>query len=459
MRMNVNIRMEEMIVKRIVAVLLSLILAMSLVGTAFAEDTPKYIDDNAATMTGSVRMLTAYAGSVGTDALIADFNKYYPNIEVTYEVYTNNSDGNLTANAAIQAGKVDVIASYDASQASFRWENGLLLDIKDRLAADGLDLVKEWGTDAYTYEGRCYYFPCAATTIFVAINMTAWQEAGLGELPSSWTWDEYLEACRRMTKRDENGNVVVYGGTDFNQRQYWINYMRQTKGVDAYYTADGQADFTSGLAATILQRELDAEAEGIWYPKINLITNSTKSRDLLLTGAAASCIESIITRFITNLEKYPHDFILGYAPIPVNNEGEYNYTLAPLPTEGYSVTANAQDPDAAYAFAKFASTYGSKYMYSAGHASTWTGINPDEIVNLVFGSAENAAKYVDVDSYIAYNIAAGHQSYVDKNITAYNAIATLVDEYTDYILSGEMTVEQGLAELNEAANDAISSAQ
>lgn len=101
--------------KRIVAVLLSLILAMSLVGTAFAEDAPKYIDDNAATMTGSVRMLTAYAGSVGTDALIADFNKYYPNIEVTYEVYTNNSDGNLTANAAIQAGKVDVIASYDAS--------------------------------------------------------------------------------------------------------------------------------------------------------------------------------------------------------------------------------------------------------------------------------------------------------------------------------------------------------
>ena len=80
-------------------------------------------------------------------------------------------------------------------------------------------------------------------------------------------------------------------------------------------------------------------------------------------------------------------------------------------------------------------------------------------MDLVFGSAENAAKYVDVDSYIAYNIAAGHQSYVDKNITAYNAIATLVDEYTDYILSREMTVEQGLAELNEAANDAISSAQ
>ncbi len=443
--------------KKMLALLLCVAMLLS-VTAAFAEDVPKYINDNASTLTGNVRLLTAYGGSIGTDALIADFNQYYPNVTVTYEVYTNNSDGNLTANAAIQAGKVDVIASYDASAASFRWENGMLLDITDLLAADGLDLVKEWGTDAYTYEGRCYYFPCAATTIFIAINMTAWEEAGLGELPKSWTWDEYLEACRKMTKRDENGNVVVYGGTDFNQRQYWVNYMRQTKGVDAYYTADGKADFTSGLAAKILQRELDAEAEGIWYPKINLITNSTKSRDLLWTGEAASCVESILTRFVTDLEKYPHDFILGYAPIPVNEEGEYNYTLAPLPTEGYSVTANAQDPDAAYAFAKFASTYGSKYMYSAGHASTWTGCNPDEVVDLVFGSAENAAKYVDVDSYIEFNIAAGNKSYVDVNITAYNAIATLVDEYTDYILSGEMTVEEGLEQLNAAADEAIADA-
>ena len=60
--------------------LLALVLMLVMVATAscaLAEGLPKYIDENAASMTGSVRLLTAYAGSVGTDALIAEFNKYY----------------------------------------------------------------------------------------------------------------------------------------------------------------------------------------------------------------------------------------------------------------------------------------------------------------------------------------------------------------------------------------------
>lgn len=420
---------------------------------------PKYIADNAAEMTGSVRFLTAFGGAQGTDDLIADFNRYYPNIEVTYEVFVNDAGGNMSANTAIQAGNVDVMMSYGVSNTAFRWSNGMLMDITDRLAADNLDLVAEWGTDAYTYNDRVYYIPCGALSVFIAVNMTAWSEAGLGDLPTSWTWDEYIEACRAMTKRDGSGNPTVYGGTDFNQRYYWTYWMRQTKGVDAYYNAEGMADFDSGLAATILQRELDAEAEGVWYPKINLITNSTKSRDLLWTGEVASCVESIITRFVMNKKDYPHDFILGYAPIPVNEAGQTNYCHGAMPEEGYCVTANAKDPDAAYEFAKFASTYGSKYLYKAGHATSWTGVNPDEIVDLVFGDAETAAQYVDVDSYVANVIAAGAPAYYETNITAYTEIAALVDEYTDYILSRQMTVEDGLAQLNEAANEAIRAAQ
>ncbi len=448
--------------KRILGVFLcvAMILTMT-VCTAAAETTgePKYIDDSAASMTGTVRLLTAFKGSLGTDDLIAAFNEYYPNVEVTAETYVNNSDGNLTANTAIQAGNADVILSFGTNNTAFRWQNGLLLDITDRLAADNLDLVTEWGTDAYTYNDRVYCFPSGGLSVFVAVNMDMWNAAGLGDLPDSWTWDEYLDACRAMTQTDANGATVVYGGTDFNQRDYWTYAMRQTKGVDAFYTADGKADFTSGLAATILQRELNAEAEGIWYPKINLITNNQKSRDLLWSGTVATCIESIITRFVMDKENYPHDFIMGYAPYPINSEGETNYALGNMPNSFYCVTSNAKDPDAAYAFAKFASTYGCKYLYKAGHTSTWTGTDTDDIVSLVFGSYENAAQYVDVDSYIKNVLAIGQPAYHEENITAYSEIASLLNEYTDYILSGEMSVEKGLQELNDAANLAIEDAE
>ena len=124
----------------------------------------------------------------------------------------------------------------------------------------------------------------------------------------------------------------------------------------------------------------------------------------------------------------------------------------------FGVARDAQDADAAYAFAKFAATVGSKYLYKSGHTSTWTGIDSDEIVDLVFGSRENAEKFVDVDSYIANVLAVGQPAYHEENVTAYTAINTLLNEYTDYILSGEMTVENGLSELNKLANEAIADA-
>lgn len=420
-----------------------------------AAGEPRYIDDNAAGMNGTVRLLTAFKGSLGTDDLIAAFNEYYPNVTVTYDVYTNNPDGNLSANTNIQAGATDVILSFGTHNTAFRWENGMLMDITDRLADDHLDLVKEWGTDAYKYNNRVYCFPSGGLSIFVAINMDMWNAAGLGSIPETWTYDEYMDACRKMTKKDASGAVTVYGGTDFNQRDYWTYSMRQTKGVDAFYNAEGKADFASGLAETILQRELDAEAEGIWYPKINLIKDSVKSRDLLWSGKTATCVESIITRFVMDKENYPHDFVLGYAPYPVNKEGETNYALGNMPNSFYCVTKNAQDPDAAYAFAKFASTMGGKYLYEAGHTTTWSGTDEAEIVELVFKSRENAEQYVDVDSYISNVLAVGQPAYYEENITAYSEIASLIDEYTDYILSGELSVKDGLLQLNEAANQVI----
>lgn len=420
---------------------------------------PVYIDEDAASMTGEVRFLTGFAGGQGTDALIKDFNSYYPNVNVTYEIYVNNAEGNVTANTSIQSGAVDVILSYGPADTGFRWENGLLMDITDRLAEDNLDLVKEWGTDNYTYNDRVYCIPAGALSVVVALNMDMWNAAGLGEIPDYWTWDEYLDACRAMTKKAADGSTEVYGGTQFNNTPYWYYPMMQSKGKNVFYNEEGMADFTSGLAEKIVKRQLDAEEEGIWYKQINLITDNQKSRDLLWSGQVASCIESLLTRFVMDTENYPHDFILGYAPYPVNEEGETNYMHGAMTNSFFCVTNNAKDADAAYAFAKFASTYGSKYLYKAGHASGWSGTNPDEIVDLVFGSREEAEKFIDVDSYIANSLAVGKPFYADENITAYSQIASLCDEYFVYMLNGSMAVEDALEELNEYADEAIEDAQ
>ena len=83
-----------------------------------------------------------------------------------------------------------------------------------------------------------------------------------------------------------------------------------------------------------------------------------------------------------------------------------------IPNSFVGVAGNTQNPDAAYAFAKFCATYGNKYMYAAGHATTWTGVDPEEIVEVVFGSREEAEKRINVDTFISSVVATGEPALV-----------------------------------------------
>lgn len=418
---------------------------------------PVYIDPDAANVTGELNFYTAFAGENGIDDLIADFNTYYPNVKVTANVYKNSPDGNLGLDTAMVNGNVDVLMSFGPSKTYKRWNSGMFMDLTDRLAKDNLDLVKEWGTDTYTADdGKIYVFPSGGLSIYVAINKDKWDEAGLGDIPTEWTYDEYLDACRKMTVKDGSGNVTQYGGSDFNQTDYWTYSVCQSKGKDAYYKEDGSADFDNPLFAKVLQREIDAEAEGIWYSKANYLADSTKSRDMFLNGTTASTIESILTRYIVAGDP---QFKIYYAPYPVNEEGETNYMAGTIHNSFVAVSSNTKNPDAAYDFAKFVATYGNKYQYAAGHAGNWTGIQPDDILEVIFGSKEEAEKYIDTESFSRCVIASGEPSYEEKNLTGIDEIGSLVSEYTKYCLNGEMKVEDAMSEVQDLANTAISDAQ
>ena len=419
-----------------------------LTGWIFEEDT---------SISGTVRFWIPFKGTQGMDAMIAEFNESYPNITIELNTYSNNTDGNIALNTSIMAGECDVVASFEIHNLMTRLENGLYIDLTNKVTEENIDLLANWGTDAYNYNGKVYTLPSGGLSHYVAINMDAWNAAGLGELPTEWTWDEYIEASHKMTEYNEDGTVKVYGGSNTHTQSDILDIRYQVYGSNRYYTEDGNCGFDDELVKTMLAKYLAAEEEGIWYKLSTYRSDNYKHWYAFCDKAVNSTIAVNIPRHIVADEDY--DFITGFAPYPVVEKGQTNYHSGVNYFSFAGITQGCQDEDAAWAFLKWYSTYGSKYLVVAGHQSTWVGTDPAGAVALIFGSEEEAAKKIDVESFKRVVGNTENPNAYDSMSWAYSKLTDIWTEYVTYIFSGEMTLEEGLAEATKLGNAAIADAK
>ncbi len=443
-----------------------LLVTMILVPMCFASaeelDTSWILEDDTS-ISAEISFWMPFKGSQGMDALIADFNTIYPNIKVNLNTYNNNSDGNLSVNTSIQAGEVDVLASFGLSNAYKRWESGLYEDLTELVEEEGIDLVANWGTEAFKYDDIIYTFPCGGLSYYVSINMTAWEKAGLGELPTEWTWDEYFAASKAMTEYNDDGTVKVYGGSTYHSQNYYTYIYGQVVGKNAYYDEDGTSSFDNPIMIKALKDEYQAEVvDKIWFPKsVYRGDNLQAQQTFLVERTVNSVINPNMVRFMPDTENYGVDFITGFAPWPVVEKGQTNYMsgVSPFSHAGicfdFMGDRTEEEFQACWAFLKWYSTYGVKYLVAAGHQPNWTGTESGSALDLLFGSEEEAAKFVDVESFKRVVGVATNPFYYEDELTAYSKVNSLMSEYTMYALNDTMSPEEALAELTKLADEEI----
>ncbi len=140
-------------------------------------------------------------------------------------------------------------------------ELGLLLDITDRVPADMREDFLPGPWSSVVFGGRAYGLPYFADDIAAFYNKDAFAKAGV-QPPTPedrWTWDELLEAARRV----KQANGMPYGITTGSDVSQWLPYLYQAGGtvLNQDHTAAGidspdairairyfQSWFTEGLA-------------------------------------------------------------------------------------------------------------------------------------------------------------------------------------------------------------------
>ncbi|MDI9469203.1 MAG: sugar ABC transporter substrate-binding protein [Bacillota bacterium] len=95
--------------------------------------------------------------------------------------------------------------------------NALALD--DMIAAseklqDNLSMMLDKPIDTYKYNGQQMALPYTVESAAIAYNKDAFAKAGLDEpktVEDSWTWDDLYEMAKKLTIKDEKGEVSQYG--------------------------------------------------------------------------------------------------------------------------------------------------------------------------------------------------------------------------------------------------------
>jgi len=162
------------------------------------------------------------------------FEKNYPNVKVSLELIPFDQYFQKVAIALTSGSGVDVFDVDSPLVASYAYQDALLpLDeyVDKNDWQDFVDVERQTAT----YNGRIVSLPWSSSEQGLYYNIEMLQEAGIKPASSPedrWTWEQTLDAARRLTKRNPDGSTLVWGFV-FEQpdRPYQILPLMQSNGA------------------------------------------------------------------------------------------------------------------------------------------------------------------------------------------------------------------------------------
>ena len=167
------------------------------------------------------------------ERLLARFHELHPDIRVS-PMWVPGSQYQSKLKTLIAAGKApDLFWSGDVWVA---YELPFLADVtdlfeRDRVEIDPDDFYPEL-VAACRYDGRQLLMPRWFNVALLYYNRKLFEDANEPHPTAQWTWDDYLAAATRLTRRAANGRDVEIWGSTITTGWWgeWLIYVREAGG-------------------------------------------------------------------------------------------------------------------------------------------------------------------------------------------------------------------------------------
>lgn len=254
----------------------------------------------------------------GTDAMLREFEAANPGIKVEHVVLVpgNSLEMLKKLDFLISSGdEVDVVQLPSTSAVVERAVRSAFTPLNEFYDKEGLKAEDEYYVNPQV-DGKYYGMPYTSGYTYVMLNKNALDEAGLPVPKFGWTWDDYRDYAKKLTKGE---GVDKRYGTYFHTWELYMNAPAQTVMKDPFRYDDGSTILSDPTYPYFFQLRKDMESvDKSAKPYADVLASKLNYRSEFFGGSAAMIMSGSFTiPDPGNLEQYPHDFVTAFAPVPL----------------------------------------------------------------------------------------------------------------------------------------------
>ena len=275
------------------------------------------------------------------------FDKKFPGVEVRHEAISGGAYLTKIFTMIAAGGGLDVFATYEPHTTYEMARRGALLDLTDFVSNDpelNPDEINKALVEEGMYKGRLYGLPANSNNLLLYYNKKHFNEAGLEYPDKDWTWEELIEAGKKLTIRDENGRIKRFGlahGPD------WLQYA-SLNGAEFWSKTKDKCIINSPIARDVVQFFYDISHKYEIAPKLAQTREiGGATWDLFIPGRTSMLLAGYWINALCKQAGFT-DYGVSYLPLmPGVKRREWYGGMH------WVVPANTKHPRLAYELAKY----------------------------------------------------------------------------------------------------------
>ena len=335
--------------KRLVALALTLIMLISLLGTvsALADEGDKL----------HITFWHNRASGAQYETVTAQINAFNETVGAEKGIYVDEvyigGYPDLMTKAQMAGDDMPVVSVTGNTRVSIYVEDDLLIDMMPYIQRDGFDISNVFSgmyNCPYNNEETCFSLPYIKSTPVIYYNKTMAAEAGI-EVPDMMTVSQLEEICKAMSKVDESGEHLVWGFESLNDFTYYQGAFLWQLG-EPLWNEDGEFPALTGSSMNTVLTDWKRWVDEGWCRPFDSSNASATMEELFFNGKLFAYWNSCASMTNVSNTSASMGFELGVTNFPRYDEGEF---VVPIGGGNISIMAGKteEESEAGWEFIKF----------------------------------------------------------------------------------------------------------